>query len=132
MSTAFVKWTENLSVKNDLIDQQHQKLIDILNRFYTAFIEKKHTDILAEIIKELNDYTIYHFKTEEKMLMGYNYGDLKNHIAEHQKFLDTIKSFKEDLEKSPGSLTYKVMTFLREWICTHIMVADQKYVSLYA
>lgn len=130
MASDFIKWTDSLSVSNSTIDEQHKSLIKILNNLYVAFMEKKHIESLKEIVGELSKYTIYHFNTEEKMFKEKSYKLSEEHIKEHQGFIKTIEDFAEELERNPGSLTYKMMTFLKKWICEHILGTDKKYVGL--
>jgi hemerythrin len=42
MSTVFFRWTNEMSVKSQEIDQQHKQLVGILNELYQAFMDKEH------------------------------------------------------------------------------------------
>ena len=69
---AFLDWDDSLSVNVTEIDDQHKKLIGTLNDLYDAMDDGKGNDVLGKILKELTDYTVYHFQTEENYFKKFN------------------------------------------------------------
>lgn len=126
----FIKWTDEYSVGLNEIDNQHKKLLDIINKLYAAFVNKDEESILEEILNDMAEYTDYHFKVEERYFMQFNYPDMNEHLKKHKIYIDKIKGFKEDFEKNK-KITYSVMNFLRNWIVEHIQGADPDYVPLF-
>jgi len=55
-----------------------------------------------------------------------NYPALTAHIAEHTKLVHRVAELQEGLRKD-DVLTIEVMTFLRDWLTTHIMKVDKQY-----
>ncbi|NJO89584.1 MAG: hemerythrin family protein [Chloroflexia bacterium] len=129
MTRVFVLWNESYSVGIKLIDEQHKGLINILNKLYESFIDQTVGKMLEEIIRELVDYTKYHFNTEERLFTESNYPDKEKHIIEHQEFVEKVNKFKTDLENGKSSLTFQLMNFLRNWLLNHIAMSDQAYAS---
>lgn len=127
MSKEFFIWRDNFSVGNQIIDDQHKKLIAIINRLYQSYMDKKQVDEISSIMKELADYTRYHFTTEENLIREKKYPFMAEHIKEHDFFIEELRNFKEQFDSSPSILTLKVMTFLQKWLKEHILVNDQKY-----
>ncbi|HAM97522.1 MAG TPA: hypothetical protein DCQ26_02830 [Marinilabiliales bacterium] len=127
MSKEFFIWRDNFSVGNQIIDDQHKKLIAIINRLYQSYMDKKQVDEISSIMKELADYTRYHFTTEENLIREKKYPFIAEHIKEHDFFIEELRNFKEQFDSSPSILTLKVMTFLQKWLKEHILVNDQKY-----
>lgn len=130
-TSEFIKWSPGYSVKNTTIDDQHKNLIRILNSLYCAFMEKKHLDVLNAIIDELQNYTVDHFRTEENLFAKFNYKEAIEHKKEHDEFIKQVKDFKVEYERNPGCLTYKIMTFLKNWIVNHINNTDKKYMVMF-
>jgi hemerythrin-like metal-binding protein len=130
--SVFFKWTERMSVGSVEIDQQHKKLVNMLNELYQAFIEKEHKEKIGSILDQLIDYTRVHFNTEEKYFTLFNYANKDKHIAEHQVFRKKVDEFIIKYKKNNGSLTYDVMNFLRNWLNNHIMDSDQQYIECFA
>lgn len=128
MAKKLIEWTDNLSIDNDLIDKQHKKLIDLINDLYVAFLKGEANDNLNGIIKELAEYTVSHFKTEERFFDQIDFPEVEEHKKEHADFVDKVVEFSTKLETGEVSLSYDVMNFLRDWLKNHILVTDKKYV----
>jgi len=48
---AFINWNENLSVKIKSIDDQHKKLIEMINDFYDNIINLSNKDNISRLIR---------------------------------------------------------------------------------
>jgi len=127
----FFPWSDKMSVKSEEIDQQHKKLVTILNELYQAFMNKEHKEKIGSIIEQLSDYTKYHFITEEKYFALFDFYDKESHIQEHYDFKKKIDEFNIKYQEQRGTLTYDVMNFLRNWLNKHIMETDQKYIECF-
>ncbi len=127
MAKKLINWTERYSIFYDEIDEQHKKLIDMINELYDSFSRGKANEILEEIILRMIKYTDYHFKVEEKYFSKYSFSDEKAHIKEHEKFVSEVNKFYNDLKNKNINLSYEVMNFLRNWLLKHILVSDKKY-----
>ncbi len=129
MVRKLINWTEKYSVFYEEIDEQHKKLIDMINELYDSFTNGKANEILEEIILRMIKYTDYHFKTEEKYFAEYSFSDEKEHIKEHEKFVSEVSKFYEDFKKKDLNLSYDLMNFLRTWLLKHILGSDKKYAN---
>ena len=127
MTRIFILWKDSYSVGVKRIDEQHKKLILIINKLYESFVDQTTGQKLKEIINDLVEYTQYHFKTEEELFLESSYPDAENHIQQHQEFIRKISKFKSDLEDGKTSLTFQLMNFLRNWLMNHIAISDQAY-----
>ena len=128
MAKKLITWTDNFSIDKGLIDTQHQKLIELINDLYDAFLQGKANEHLSDIIKELATYTISHFKVEEDFFEKVNYPETEEHKKQHIDFVDKIVVFNTKLEAKEVSLSYDIMNFLRDWLQKHILVSDRKYI----
>lgn len=126
----YIKWSEKYSVGLKEIDDQHKKLLAIINKLYQAFTDRVEDVVLEEILSDMAEYTEYHFKTEERYFKRFNYPNMQEHLEKHKIYVDKIKSFKEDFEKN-RKITYSVMNFLSKWIVEHIQGTDPDYVPLF-
>jgi hemerythrin len=128
---AIMQWNDKLSVKVEEIDKQHKKLVNLINQLHDAMAQGKSKEIMSEILKELANYTVEHFSTEEKYFKQFNYPDAAAHIAEHKKFVDTVKQFQNEFNSGKVMLSMKIMNFLKDWLINHIMGTDQKYSAFF-
>ncbi|MFA6401677.1 MAG: bacteriohemerythrin [Salinivirgaceae bacterium] len=129
MAKELLLWSQAYSVNNDEIDAQHKKLIDLINLLYNVYLDQKHETEIKNIIDQIKQYSLYHFKTEETFFKIKNYKNSAEHIKLHQSF---IEEFEEILKSYNGLnlvITMKTMTFLQRWLTNHILKEDKKYIG---
>jgi len=126
-----ITWTDSFSVKVVEIDNQHKKLVEMINRLYEAMKVGKSKDVMGEILDNLITYTATHFKTEEKYFDLYHYPEKETHKAEHEKFVETVTKFKNDFESGNAIISIEVMNFLKEWLTNHINGSDKQYTKCF-
>ncbi|MDF1611742.1 bacteriohemerythrin [Stygiobacter electus] len=124
---ALITWGDSYSVKVKVIDNQHQKLVGIINTLHDAMKEGKGKEAIGKVLKELVDYTVYHFSFEEKLFDKYGYPDAKIHAKQHNDLVQSVKKYVSDFESGKGVLPMEVMNFLRDWLLKHISGDDKKY-----
>lgn len=127
---SFITWKDSFSVGVVSIDDQHKKLVEMINQLYQEFYKGITDKFLSELITELEKYTVYHFSYEEKLMKLHNYKDFKEHKAEHEKFIEEIKAYKEKILKDNKTAVIDFATFLKNWLLKHIMGTDKKYKPL--
>jgi hemerythrin len=127
MQKDFFLWKPEYSADIVEIDNQHKKIIEMLNMLYSAFMNKEHNQKVGSIIKQLEEYTIYHFSTEEKYFFLYDYENRQEHISAHENFKQKVGTFREEFEKNNSVLTFTIINFLKDWLNKHILVEDKKY-----
>ncbi len=127
MKVELMSWDDaRFSVKSEEVDNQHKKLVDMLNEFYSAFKEGNARNVLQEILARMVAYTVYHFGTEENYLTKYNTENCKLHIAEHKDFVSKVGDFLLAFEQNKTTVTYEVMKFLKDWLINHIEGSDMR------
>jgi hemerythrin len=124
---ALINWDAGLSVSVNEIDQQHQKLIAMINDLNDAMRQGKGRNILIPVINGLITYTATHFKVEEKYFDQFNYADAQPHKDEHAAFVKKVIGFRDRLDSGQLGLPIDVMFFLSSWLTTHIKGTDKKY-----
>jgi len=124
---SFITWNDSYSVGVVLIDNQHKRLINIINELSDAMGAGKGKDVLGKVLQELIQYVNTHFKTEEDYMVKYSYPEYEAHRYEHEKLTDEVKRFYEDFNAGRALLTIQIMNFLRNWLMDHIVVKDKKF-----
>lgn len=125
---ALVVWSEKLSVGVRSIDDQHKKLVTLVNQLHDGMIAGKGKEVVGPVLKGLIDYTATHFKYEEDIFARIGYGDAAAHKKEHDDLVRRVKEIQQVYDqKGPSVLTIQVMNFLKEWLTAHILGSDQKY-----
>ena len=124
-----IKWTPDLSVGEEKIDQEHQKWISLLNDFYQGLMDGKSKEKLSELIVGMMDYTKYHFASEERYMKSINYPDFEEHKAKHDEYVAKISEFHEKILNDQMILSLEVTNFLKTWLINHIKGTDQRYAA---
>ncbi|MBU0995586.1 MAG: bacteriohemerythrin [Proteobacteria bacterium] len=126
-----ITWDDSLSVKVKEIDEQHKKLIRLINSLHEAMIQRKTKEALGTIINELMDYTTGHFLTEETYFEKFEYGERDSHKREHTGFVNKVSAFHTDFQTGKMFLSMEIMNFLKDWLIKHIKGTDKKYGPLF-
>jgi len=122
-----IRWNSTYELGHKEIDEQHMKLVDIINDFYNAFATAQAHEKIGEIIGELVNYTVFHFTAEEEIFSNSNYPETSEHCAKHKEFVDELKRYHQEVKDGNMTTTYDLMTFLRDWLVKHIMGTDKNY-----
>ena len=128
---SFNTWKDSFSVGIHSINDQHKKLVEMINNLYTEFYNGITDEFLRILISDLEKYAVYHFSYEEKFMKLYNYKDFKSHESEHQKFVEEIKNYKEIVSVKNKTAVIDLATYLKNWLFKHIMGTDKKYSKLF-
>jgi hemerythrin len=120
-------WTPAISVDVKTIDDQHKKLFEILNR--ALLIRQRGMDHreMIEVLRELVDYSDYHFRTEDDYMLDNNYPLFQNHRKEHGQYLRKMSRLLEAFEKNEPGLPDEIGAFLEQWWLKHVSESDLRY-----
>ena len=124
-------WEEKYTVNVVELDEQHKKLISLINRLFDSMKEGHGKDVLSSIVSDLFEYTIYHFDTEENYFHQYKYVNTDAHIKEHTELRAKVVDIKNKLDTGKMILSSEIMTFLKQWLINHIMTSDKEYSTFF-
>lgn len=124
---AFIAWSPAFSVNIKQFDDQHKKLVVMINELHDAMIEGRGKETLGEILNELITYTATHFADEEALMVKYTYSDLANHNAIHESLVNQVLELQQMFISGQTIITLDVINFLRDWLVMHIQGDDKKY-----
>ena len=122
----FMTFTQSLSVGYNAIDEQHIRWIDLINAVYNSLSSGSSRDVLGKVLKDLVDYTVWHFGFENKMMAEYNYPDKESHMKLHRDFIAEIKNLESRYDSGEEIMGVNVLEFLKDWLSDHIMKIDTK------
>ncbi len=120
-------WGQQFMLGIDEIDEQHKKLVALVNKQHKCMKQQKGGLKASEILKELVQYTEYHFDFEEKLFEQFGYQEKAEHIRSHQNLVDQVKELQIQLDGGHATLNMDLMIFLTDWLKNHIMVTDKAY-----
>ena len=126
----FVIWDQSWCIGVKEVDAQHQNLVALVNQLHQAMKEGKGKNVLEEILESLVVYTKAHFRDEERMMEQNGYPDLAAHKLEHFALTKKVLDFQSKFRAGGLGMTVDIMQFLSDWLRTHILGTDTKYVAL--
>jgi hemerythrin len=115
---AYLHWSSDLNTGIDVIDKQHQRIVDYLNELSEA---NDHGDLKAtnHVIFELVDYTLTHFAFEEELQERASYPFLKAHKRVHEIFTKRVAEFQKRAEAGEN-VAPELLSMLKIWLVNHI------------
>lgn len=123
----FITWDENYSVGISSIDEQHKKLINLINQLQTAIDYSTGGAYEREALDELVDYTKTHFTYEEGLMEQNEYPDFEAHKAQHVKMIEKVESVLAEYEEEPDTAMTNAVEYLKDWLIKHINGTDKEY-----
>jgi hemerythrin len=128
---AFMTWNDSLSVKIESIDEQHKKLIEMINDFYDNVGKKSNDELISKLVKGMKNYTLMHFGTEERYMKQFDFPNFEQHKKEHDAFISKVNDLEVKLKSGKAILSFEITNFLKDWIKNHIQEEDRQYSGLF-
>jgi hemerythrin-like metal-binding protein len=124
---ALMTWNDSLSVGVQSLDAQHSVLVETLNDLHAAMMKGQGKSLTAPLLHNLLTYTRSHFSAEEAMMASANYPGLGQHRIRHRDLTRQVEEFITRYEQGEITLNMHLLTFLRDWLTTHILKEDREY-----
>lgn len=124
---ALLEWKETYSVSVQKYDEQHKKLISLINNLHAAMSAGKGKEALGVIFTELIEYTKHHFADEEAEFKKHKYPEIALHQMEHEKLTKEVLKYYNEFMAGKTNLSIEILNFLKNWLQNHIMGTDKRY-----
>lgn len=132
MNTKFevFPWNNSFETGIPQIDEQHKRLINLLNLLASHLAYQSDMLVLDNIFKELAEYAIYHFNSEGEVWHQY-FGENDDWVLQHQKehdsfLVEVLKLKAEEKEKTFNDVIEDLLSFLTHWLAFHIVDSDKR------
>jgi len=122
-------WSDNFNTGLPKVDEQHRKLVQLLNLLANQVAFNADIGALDRIFDELAEYAVYHFATEEAIWHEYLADDSAEaeHQAIHQFFIQEVGRLKASQTSNPLSdVAEETLGFLARWLVSHILEHDRQ------
>lgn len=121
-----INWSNSYSVEVKPMDDEHIRLIDIINKLYSSMRSGGSKDVIGSILNELVDYTKTHFAHEEKLMQECNYSGYDEQRRAHVALVKQLVEIQEKYAAGTA-LGQEIMSFLKNWLIQHIQGLDKRY-----
>ncbi len=133
---AFIDWINlDLHTGDAIIDQQHERIFELVNEAYNLFLDIKDNSSMFEFttcIMAIKEYLDYHFEEEEKIMHALDYPYMAEHIEKHNEVRYDVHLLADKLidEKNPNIkfLSKKLLLVLRDLLVEHLSNEDKVFV----
>jgi len=126
-----VEWITKFELGINEIDDQHKRLIGIMNKLCEALNQGEESKMIAEIIKEMWDYAHYHFALEEKYFDEFHYEKAEAHKVWHKAFYKKVEDLAKEFDGGKKSVSIDAISFLGGWFIDHTQTFDREYVPAF-
>jgi len=123
----YITWDDSYSVSVKQLDDEHKKLVVMINELHEAMQVGRGKEMLSTILGRMINYVGTHFSNEEKYMEKFSYPDYEVHKQEHNDFVKKTLEFQQNFNDGKMGLSIEVMFFLKEWLLNHIKGSDQQY-----
>ncbi|HBM90858.1 MAG TPA: hemerythrin [Rhodospirillaceae bacterium] len=122
---SFLKWSEKFSVGSNLLDTDHKRLFDLVQKLYTVSQDLDNQKQIVSVLVDLIDHTRAHFLHEETLMRRTAYPSFIHHKIEHDRLINQIEAFRKNLAAGQVGMAQERLAFLQTWLCEHISKIDK-------
>ncbi len=126
-----IEWDEKYCVGISIIDKDHKRYIDTLNKLILLKKNNETPEGIKQVLRELTNYVLTHFKMEETYMSEFKYPDFQNHKNEHHDFAMKIISYLDKVVNGEYQIACDILEDLKSWLVNHIQSTDLKYIDCF-
>ena len=122
-----IRWSDELSMENENIDEEHKALFVIANEAFSMSEKGASKAELKAIVVKLLSYFETHFEHEERYMKEIEYPKLKRHQESHAKIIQKSHLLlKEMSHMDAKTFEVELALLIEKSIVQHILLADKR------
>lgn len=123
-------WSEKFETQIEIVDTQHKKLVELLNKLCMATEARTlDEDLLNDILSQLVKYAEQHFADEEQLMEECKVSEKHTilHQMEHRSFIYDIQRMRSyfSLDIEIVEVGERLVQFIVAWLTYHILGLDK-------
>ena len=126
-----IEWGDKYSVGISIIDEQHKKLIETINKASMVEISSNSQKDVLAILDQMTEYILKHFETEEHYMKEFDFPEFQSHRNEHIDFTNTTIDYKIRAVGGDYKIINEILEDLKSWLVNHIQGTDKEYVDCF-
>jgi len=116
----------------DLTGVDLPSLADCLGREPEHLCEEHVYEGALNLLEELEQLTVEHFMSEERLMADAGYPELGTHRSEHMMLMAELAEFIREIRDDRKCLQQCHLTALKGWFFGHIALADKAFGDFYS
>ena len=132
-----IVWRDTFSIGFRQIDDDHRRLLELINIIEAAFTGEQALSKLLNAIDDLAAYTRRHFAFEERLMIEASYANYEAHKLAHLELIEQLKQAAEPILNMRGGESATTLAvseeardalvgLLRHWLVDHIIKEDMQ------
>ena len=126
---SYVKWQDAYNVGVDVIDEDHKKLMNLINGLKMAVRYHTGEHFEKQAMDELAEWTQTHFSREERLMQRHGYPGYEAHKKIHDAMLTRVAGYAEDYNERGHDAIVDLAPVVKDWLVNHIYKVDQEYAA---
>jgi len=122
---AHLVWQNDLNTGIEEIDNQHKRIVEMINHLYDAEQNGDNNEI-REVLVDLVDYTQSHFAFEETLMEDAGYRFSRAHKKVHELFIRRVVEYRMRFDAGEN-IVQELRDTLSRWLFSHIRSEDAAY-----
>lgn len=120
-------WMNYLETGIKSLDSQHKELFRRINGLLDAISENVGAEEAVDLLDFLDNYVIFHFGDEERLMKTYDYPMSAAHMSEHEVFKKDISAIRTKIRNGVNLLDIlNVSEQTTNWLINHIGKRDRE------
>jgi len=121
-----MQWNINFATGIKSIDEEHHEIVKMITKLQDSLDDGLVTHQLGMVLKDLVNYTKYHFSSEENFMSQIHFPGLEIHIKFHKELTENIIKILLNLKEGKTITSIDLIEFLKNWLTNHIINEDKK------
>ncbi len=119
-------WSDEFCVGVAKLDQEHMRLVEIINELHDAMLSRRTAEVLNDATDRMAAYAAGHFSTEDRLMIRHGYPRHRQHKLQHDVFTQKAIELQTRVSQKTLVLSLEVLAFLRNWLANHILRSDKE------
>ena len=121
-----MEWQDKFDTHIEEIDYQHRYFLKLIKRFSELTEEDHDQAYLKRMLEEISYYAVFHFCSEENIMIKFDYPLLKQHRLIHESLVTELNDQILTLNYDEKGLI-NLLAFLTNWFMSHTVEEDGKF-----
>lgn len=119
------------------LDEQHETFFTMLDGITSAVsdlykpLDDDEADALVDVLGDLRDYALDHFRTEEGYMKEVDYPGLDKQKQAHNRFITDVIRMEAEVMNGTAIPAIKIRNFMHDWYRDHILALDKPFSKFY-
>lgn len=121
-----IEWRDEFLLGIPDVDHEHRQLIGLINELYENYQKGDSKTTVMDFLGEIYTKITAHFALEEKIMQELNYDQYMDHKTDHEKLLDDICDFMDNVENEEFFEEGEFGELLEHWFVEHFKTRDSR------